>query len=73
MITFTFDEIDFSIPGVDDWDLEALEAYEDGRVVALLRTLLGAEQWAAFKAKPRKVADLNAMFLAVQKAMNAGN
>lgn len=71
--TFTYDEVDYTVPAADEWSLEALEAYEDGKVVTLIREILGEAQWATFKAKPRKVRDLNALFAAAQEALGAGN
>jgi hypothetical protein len=68
-ITFEFDGITFDVPSANEWDLDALEAYEDGKIVALIRALLGVEGWAKFRAKKRTVEDLNALFSALQKAM----
>jgi len=50
------------------WDLVDLEAFENDRIAACVRLFLGAEHWAAFRAKPRDVGDLNALFDAMQKA-----
>ena len=32
----------------EQWALEAMEAYEDGKSVAMVRALLGPDQWAQF-------------------------
>ena len=71
--TFTFEGAKYTIPEADEWSLDALEAYEDGKVATLIREILGAAQWATFKSKPRTVADLTALFEAAQVAMSAGN
>lgn len=39
----------YSVPRYKDWPIDALEALEDNRIYATLRTLLGPAQWAAFK------------------------
>lgn len=67
--SFTFDGVKYSVDSTMDWDLEVLEAVEDDKIVTIVRTLMGPEQWAKFKAKPRKVADLNALFEAIAKAV----
>lgn len=39
-------------------DLDVLEAWEDGKHVALCRALLGSVQWAKFRSVKRPVEDL---------------
>lgn len=75
LVSFDFEGHTYDVPKAEEWTLEALEAYEDGRVATLVREMLGAEQWAAFKdsPEPRKVGDLNRFFEAAQKALNLGN
>jgi hypothetical protein len=67
-VTFDFDGETYSVPTAAEWDVETLEAFEDGRIIATVRTLLGAEQWAKYKAKGRRVTDLTALFEAIQSA-----
>lgn len=67
-IAFTFDGDEYVIPLSGDWDLPVLEAYEDGRVVAFTRELIGPAQWATFKSRPRKVSDITALFEAIETA-----
>ena len=67
--SFTFDGVKYSVDNTMDWDIEVLEAVEDDKIVTIVRALLGPEQWEKFKAKPRKVADLNALFEAIAKAV----
>ena len=63
-----YDGETYAVPPTSDWDVEALEAFEAGRVVALVTALLGAEQWAKFKAKGRKVSELAELFKAIETA-----
>lgn len=52
------------------WPLEVFEAFEDGRVLAALRALLGEEQWATYKAAaPRTVGDLNILAEKISEAV----
>jgi hypothetical protein len=67
-VPFTFDGVEYTIAPSMSWDLDALEAFENDRIAACVRLILGTDQWAAFRAKPRTVGDLNALFEAMQKA-----
>lgn len=67
--SFTFDGVKYSVDNTMDWDLDVLEAVEDDKIVTIVRALMGPDQWAKFKSKPRKVADLNALFEAIAKAV----
>lgn len=50
----------YTIPrDVDDWPIEALEAFEYGRATAATRALLGPQQWHRFKLQGGRVRDLN--------------
>lgn len=51
----------YALPAnMGEWDIEVIEAYEDGHNVAALRALLGDEQWQFLKAKHRpRVKDLD--------------
>jgi hypothetical protein len=45
-----------------DWPVEALAAFEDGKVMTALRSAMGASQWAAFlKLHPVK-RDMDGLF-----------
>jgi hypothetical protein len=73
-IDFEFEGKTFTVPPTSEWDLDVLENYEDGKVAATMRALLGADQWATYKETPRKVSDLAALFEAVQGALGiSGN
>jgi len=71
-ITFTHEDITYTIPPAEDWSVDALEAYEDGKLATLLREILG-DSWVAFKATKPKVSDLAALFESAEKALNSGN
>ncbi|BCJ41676.1 hypothetical protein GCM10010168_53260 [Actinoplanes ianthinogenes] len=72
--TFSFDGETYTIAPSKDWDLDALDAMEEGQIVKPVKLILGAEQWATFKTKRRTIGDLNAMFEALQTAAGlAGN
>ncbi len=59
-LTFTDD--------AQDWSLEALEAFEEGKSVVALRELLGTKQWAEVKAKRPKGRDLGELMDTVAEA-----
>ncbi|GAA2843898.1 hypothetical protein Acy02nite_68460 [Actinoplanes cyaneus] len=72
--TFVYDGETYTIAPSKDWDLDALDAMEEGQIVKPVKLILGTEQWATFKAKRRTIGDLNDMFEALQKAAGlAGN
>lgn len=73
LVSFTYDEHDYTIPSADEWSVDVIEAFEDGKTATLLRALLGASQWSAFKSKPRTMTDLNGIFEAANKALDSGN
>lgn len=67
--TFIFEGEKYSVAPTSEWDLDVLEAVEDDKAIAIVRGLLGPEQWAKFKSKPRKVEDLTKLFTALAKAV----
>lgn len=74
-VTFTFDGESYTITSAAEWDLDALEAFEDQKVVTCVRLILGADQYKRFKTKRRTVGQLNAMFVEMQRALvgDSGN
>ena len=61
-VTVEYGGHDYTVPAsVDDWPIDALEAAEKGSPTGVLGRVLGAEQYAAFKARNGKVRDLRAM------------
>jgi hypothetical protein len=67
-IVFTYEDKSYFVSTAVEWDVAVLEAYEEGKVAAFLRALLGPDQWKTFTAKPRKVRDLTALFAAIESA-----
>lgn len=59
--TFEWKGVEFTAPGLLDMPLEVLELDEsdDLNPVALVRLILGDEQWATFKATKPKVRDFH--------------
>lgn len=73
-VNFDFDGETYTIEPTSHWDLDVLESYEDGKIVSTVRALLGSDQWAKFRSKPRTTQDLNDLFEALQKALGvSGN
>lgn len=70
---FSHDGNEYIVPPANDWSLDSLEAYEDGRMVTFLRELMGAEQWAKFKEKPRKAKDVEELSNALMEATGSPN
>jgi len=65
---FTYKDEEYTVPQRDDWPIDALEAQEEGRIVAALKELLG-DQWTKFRKVGKTAKDLDefceAMFAAV--------
>lgn len=69
LVSFTARGITFSIDTAANWDYEALEAFENGRIATFLRMILGEEQHAAFRATKPKVHEVNDFVAELQKAL----
>ncbi len=54
---------------VNDWSLDVMEAFEDGKMVTVIRGLLGDKQWAEIKAMDLKTSDFAELTESVLKAM----
>lgn len=73
-LPFTFDGVDYEIDPSSEWPYDALESFEEGRVVAFLKIILGPEQHAAFKATKPKVSDVSRFAEVIQSTVGiAGN
>ena len=73
-IPLSFAGVDFLLDPSTEWSYDALEAYEDGRITAFLRSILGDEQHAAYKATKPKAAGVGDFVRAIQSALGiAGN
>jgi hypothetical protein len=71
-VTFDYDGTEYTVPAASDWPVDALESFEDGKIIATVRAILGAAQWKTFKAASPKVSQLNEMFGALQAATIGG-
>jgi hypothetical protein len=68
-VPFTHNGVDYLLDPASEWDVEALEQYENGKIMTFLRMILGAEQYARFKATKPKVGAVNAFMEGIQKAL----
>lgn len=58
----TWREHEFTVPrDYDDWSLDLVEAFEDGRELAIIRGALGPAQWRVVKAEAPKVRDIKGL------------
>lgn len=58
----------FVVPVIDEWTIEALEAFENGKGVQLLKQLLGQKQWARFRRSYGKKKDVDDLAEAIAEA-----
>lgn len=73
-VTFEHEGTSYTIPAPAEWSLDAIEAFEDEKIVTLVREVLGAAQWKAYKAEKRRTAsDLESLFGSIEKALDSGN
>ena len=73
-IAVTFEGAEYAILPTSEWDYEVLEAFEEGRIVAFLRALLGDEQHSRFRATKPKIAAVTLFMEEIQKALGiSGN
>lgn len=55
-------EHEFTIPrDYDDWSLDLVEAFEDGRELSIIRGALGPAQWRVVKSEEPKVRDIKGL------------
>jgi hypothetical protein len=66
---FTYDGEQWTMKPTDEWDIEIFEMIEDSKLVSAVREILGAKQWARFKAKKRKVKDFSDIYDKIQEVM----
>jgi hypothetical protein len=67
-VSFSYDGKDYTISPSSEWSLDALEAFEDEKVIRFVRLVLGPVQWAAFKSTSPKVQDFNDFMEALGEA-----
>lgn len=59
-ITIEFQGNSYVLPATpDQWDFTTLELFENGKAIAATEAILGADQYAAFKATRPTVGDFN--------------
>lgn len=73
-ISFDFEGHTYSVPPAGAWSLDALERFEDGKILTFLRDVLSAEDYRTFKAAHSRVDAMSDFMEALQKALGiAGN
>lgn len=74
-IPFDYKGVSYTLPNANDWDIDALDAFEEGRVVAFIKSILGDAQYAALrKSGVNKVGELNEFVEAMTSAVGiSGN
>jgi len=74
LIPFTFRGLKLELLPTSEWPLDALEAFEEGRVVGFLKIILGADQYGELKGLGLKVPDLEELITDAKDALGiAGN
>ncbi|GAA3136658.1 hypothetical protein GCM10010466_29340 [Planomonospora alba] len=63
-----YDGTVYTVPTPLDWPLDVLDALEAGRLTDAARALLGEDQYAVFRSKPRTFRDLRDLLDAVTSA-----
>ncbi|CCQ44312.1 hypothetical protein ARTSIC4J27_236 [Pseudarthrobacter siccitolerans] len=74
IIPFAFEGKDFAVAPSSEWSFDAIEAYEEGRVLAFLREILDETSFKTLRAMKPKASVLGEFVGALQKAAGiAGN
>lgn len=63
----------YTVPSAEEWDIDVLEAIDNEKITHALKSLLGDEQYVAFRKAHSKAKDLSAFLEVVIKAVGAGN
>jgi hypothetical protein len=61
--TYTYD--------LDAIEIDALEDWDDGRKIRAVRSILGPEQWAAYKSRHRRAVEIDRFMAALLDAAGA--
>jgi hypothetical protein len=73
-VPFEFGGVKYVLPPTSEWTYDTLEAFEEGKISAFLKALLGDKQHDAFKATKPKISAMNEFVLGIQKALGiSGN
>lgn len=67
-IVFTFKDEEFVLPPHTTWPLDALEAYEEGKILKLLKAVFGDEQYGRIKNVCANWPELNEFVVAAFQA-----
>jgi hypothetical protein len=69
-VTVEYNDADYAMPSsLDDVDGDVVDAIDDEKLSHALKSLLGPEQWKAFKATKPTVRDYGALFAAYAKVI----
>lgn len=68
-VPFTHEGVDYLLEPAAEWSVDALEAFESGKVMTFLRMILGEEQYAKYKATKPKAGAVSAFLEGIQKAL----
>lgn len=73
-IPFTFAGHDYAVLPSSEWTIDALENFENGRILAFTREVLVGDSFAEFRSRHNKVTELNDFMVSIQKAVGvSGN
>lgn len=64
--------VHYTIPPTSEWSVDVFEAAEDGKATIALRTVLGPDQWQAFKDTGPTLADIGELFDLIAEATGLG-
>lgn len=67
-IAFEHEGQSLAVLAPSEWTVEALEAYEEGKVTTFLRAIMTPAAWAEFKTRAPKVSDLQGLVVSIQAA-----
>lgn len=73
-VTFIYDTTTYTVAGDALDDCETMLLFEDGKILATVRAVLGAAQWAQFVSKKRSLSvDLNDLTVAMFEALGTSS
>ena len=62
-VSVSWRDLTFTFPAdTDDWPVEALEAFEQGKAATAIRALAGPKAWVEFKKRNPRVRDMSDVF-----------
>lgn len=73
-IKFTYGDETYEVLPTTEWTLDTVEAMEDGKIVAILKSILVGDGYARFAATKPRLGELTEFFEALQAELGiAGN